>query len=138
MRLRMLLVLPLIALVTVLATPAMAQSTGGESSSGDGGLHVSGGGVVGYVGGSGSISGNVRGPGGGSSSRAPTRAPDPGPAAVTDGVVEPAELPIVESPVDATNASSPGPNLLFAAMLGVVVIGIAIFLRRGSKPRLQL
>jgi hypothetical protein len=54
MRARLLVLLVVAGVLTV--SPALAQSGAEAPTKGDGGLHVSDGGMVGYVGGSGSIS----------------------------------------------------------------------------------
>jgi hypothetical protein len=124
-----------LALMTAGATPAGAQSTPQQPTSGDGGLHVSNGGSIGYVGGSGSISGTVRGPGGGDrrGSSAPKRAVTPkpdGPSAVTGGVVEPAEAGVLrpQSVENAKDASSLTGPMLAAGMVALACA--VLFVRR--------
>lgn len=89
----------------VLAAPAAAEEAGSDRPSGDGGLHVSGGATFGYIGGSGSPSGTIRGPGGsgagGNVAPAPAEPetpPQPEPAAEVEPAAPPAE--------DAEEASS--------------------------------
>jgi hypothetical protein len=125
-------VLVVFVLVIGLAAPAFAQS---DAPEGDGGLHVCCGGMVGSVGGSGSISGTVRGPG------APARASNPAPAkadtapsAVTDGAVapakiEPADESLNEAPTAATGSAPNGP--LLAALI-VAIAAAVLFLRPRS------
>ena len=113
------------ALLAVTAGPALAQS--GQQPSEprrDGGLHVCCGGSVGYVGGgSGTISGHVRGPGGPGAGRTPATEPVVAdPDVLNDGKVTPARVPAVgDRRIDAkkTSASWELPALLAAmAILG--------------------
>lgn len=101
------------ALVLGIGGPGWAQSSDDrDGSRSQGGLHVSGGGVFGYIGGSGSPSGTIRGPGGSGSSAASDRGRDVAPAApaaeptaVQGGVV--ADVPLEAEPApDAEQASS--------------------------------
>jgi MYXO-CTERM domain-containing protein len=121
-----------IALVTVFFV-ALAGVAGGQETPRrprKGGLHVSGGGVVGYVGGSGSISGNVTGPGGGGSTGTQPVVDD-GPSAVEGGVVSDVPIPPVDRdsrPASSKETSSPLVVLLWA--LAVLVAGAAIRLYR--------
>lgn len=110
MRRRFLLVFTA-AIIVGIASPAWAQSSDESDSRDRGGLHVSGGGVFGYVGGSGSPSGTITGPGGARRSQAaagvsaPVR--DPMPSAVQGGVVSKAPLPVQpEAEVEAEPAAS--------------------------------
>jgi hypothetical protein len=97
---------------------------------GDGGLHVSNGGSVAYVGGSGSISGNVVGPGSGGGSARSKPAVEPN--AIDEGAVAPVSDPIVVT-VKPTQAASAERNIPLALWIGapiVLALITAVFARR--------
>ena len=130
-----LVVVGLFAFTVLLGAPAFAQDT-----EGDGGLHVSGGGMIGTVGGSGSVSGTVRGPegGGGASRPAPASVVKADPAdqlnAVTDGDVKPATIAERPAqPLDATPiaSSSSMPAMLLTVLIpSIVAAGVFYAIRR--------
>ena len=104
----------------------------------DGSLKVCCGGSVGYIGGSGSISGNIVGPAG-RTSKAPSQpksvAPAPQveqPSATTGGAVADFELPL---PVEAEPVSraTADPVVFWAAIAGLLGAGALIFFR-GRAP----
>jgi hypothetical protein len=122
-----------VAVFFALATGPGALAQSGEAPSGDGGLHVSGGGTVGYVGGSGSISGTVRGPAGGRGRPSgPAVAPAPAPNASKDGVVAPARQAKVAKEVktDAAPVSDTMSMVPFAVVVAASIIAMALFIRR--------
>jgi hypothetical protein len=116
--------------------PALANpSDAGTGAQRDGGLHVSGGGVVGYVGGgSGSISGNVRGPGGSiGSSRSGPAVSGAEPTAVQDGIVQKLRLEVPrERPLGATNTSSRMSDTVTWLGVALVIVGVVLLSRRRS------
>lgn len=137
-----------LAIPILTAGPALAQSSDRERS--DGGLRVSGGGVAGYVGGSGSVSGTITGPSGtgpsgGAARRAPARAPasepakveeDPGPTAVTGGVVVPVRIVPRHGELVATTSTASAPHELFAgALAAIIVAGLVLYFRSRPEPR---
>ena len=138
MRARLLVLL--VAVAACAASPAAAQSGAEAPTKGDGGLHVSDGGMVGYVGGSGSISGTVRGPGGSGGSGAPAPKPavaDAGPSAITDGKVTPARISVPDAS-DAIPARSESPwrgPLIAAAMLAVTLVVLFVRPKRLTQAR---
>ena len=97
---------------------------------GDGGLHVCCGGSVGYVGGSGSISGHVRGPGGSSTHHVAPKTSVPN--ATTGGDTSPVVL--LKRHVDAAPVKSHAPlwpGALLATILSMLVaVGVAYAFRR--------
>ena len=131
-------VLPLLVavLIATSAYPAQGQSAPQQPRRGDGGLHVSNGGVVGYVGGSGSISGRVVGPGGGGGGSAPAQeAEDAAPNALTGGSVAPAVDARGEADDSAVRASSststPWLPVAAGTALGLLLL---VFLTRRLRP----
>lgn len=139
MRLRVLFFL-VVALSFPIAGPAEAQSPdrpSQPSQRGDGGLHVSNGGMVGYVGGSGSISGNVVGPGGTQDAAAEPAVEEGEPNAVMGGAVGPAQKATREVDDSTTQASSTGSNLLFPVFALLAVALIAFVVRGPLRARLS-
>jgi hypothetical protein len=111
-----------------------AQTADQPAQRGDGGLHVSNGGMVGYVGGSGSISGDVVGPGG--SSGGSTKPADAEPNAITGGSVAPLEETAQEQRVDTTPARSPNDGAMNLFIGFAVLVGIALLvLSVRRRPR---
>ena len=117
-----------IAFVFAAGLPALAQSSDAPSS---GGLTVCCGATFGYVGGSGSVSGSIRGPGGdgGSPSRAEVARPaaTAGPTAVLGGLVRPASLPAVAPTVTTTAAHR---NVVPWVLAVLVLLGSVFVYRR--------
>jgi hypothetical protein len=124
----------LVAAALLVAFAAAAGAKEPRKPPSDGGLHVSGGGVVGYVGGgSGSISGNVTGPGGGRSSGIEP-AVDTKPTAIDGGVVSKTRLPA--EGVQTTSASqAPDASGLALWVLAVLGAGAMIWLYRRRPVR---
>lgn len=127
------------AAVLGLGPIAYAQAEPEQPRRGDGGLHVSGGASVGYVGGgSGSISGNVVGPGGGASSgaAAPKKevapAPAEQPSAVAGGQVSDA-IPVEAAQTDPASERTADPVIFWFAIVGLIVAGAAVLLA-GRRP----
>jgi hypothetical protein len=122
----------LFLLLVALPTPVLAQSEGGGSSS----LNVCCGGSVSYVGGSGSISGTVRGPAGRPARQAPAK-PAAEPSAVTGGKVEPAVLPELPTSQLAsdTEAGSWRRTAVMIALAAIAVSIVAVLGRRRPEPR---
>ncbi len=123
-----------LALFVVAPAASAKLPTGGPE--GDGGLDVSGG-TGGYVGGSGSISGSVKGPGVPPRATAPREAvTQDAPSAVDGGVVADANIPVVAKP-DArpVNASGFGAGMLLVVVM-TATLGTVVFMTRGL-PRLN-
>ena len=133
---RRLTLLCCVALIALTSPTAVGQ-TSNRQPNGDGGLHVCCGGSVGYVGGSGSISGNVVGPGGGGGGqRAAAPATDVQPNAATNGSLEPA-LQIRDSSAEkSTPAASKTsiPYIPIAAVLGALLLFVVVRTRRAQSP----
>jgi hypothetical protein len=127
-----------IAVLVGMAAPAVAQEADRSAErSRDGGLRVCCGATFGYIGGSGTISGEVRGPAGGSSQRAPAPAPapDPEPNVLMNGEVTPVKVTsaVSEEPLAVESAPASWPRgLLGGIMAAVVLAGIVIGFRRRS------
>jgi hypothetical protein len=124
-----------IAFVVAVAVPASAQS-----SQPSGGLTVCCGGSFGYIGGSGSVSGSVIGPGGSGRSvaRAPVARPAPAfvPTAVVGGVVRPTTLPVsTENVRTASSHRSAVPLVLVGLVLaGSMFVYRKLSLREFRRP----
>jgi hypothetical protein len=130
-----------VALASVAGAPVLAQSSSQAPRRDGGGLHVSGGGVVGYVGGSGSISGNVTGPGG-SRPRARSTAVSPAsePNASKDGVVTPARITVEKAPRSKPVKASNATPLPLVIVLGSLAVAAFVLLgrRRRAIPDLPV
>jgi hypothetical protein len=114
---------------------AVAGAASAQSSQPSGGLTVCCGGSFGYVGGSGSVSGSIIGPGGGASGRSVARGPvarsaQPAfaPTALVGGVVRPATLPVSTEKV-RTAASRRGLSWL---LVGLVLAASMLVYRKLS------
>jgi hypothetical protein len=108
-------------LVLVTALPAIAQS----SQPSNGGLTVCCGATFGYIGGSGSVSGSVIGPGGGgtrSVSRPTAPRPVILPTALTGGLVRPAILPAINEPVRRASSHTSAVTWLLASLVLVATV----------------
>lgn len=114
------------------AAPAVAQDEGQNAARSDGGLHVSGGGTFGYIGGSGSPQGEIRGPGsgGGGAPAAPAaEAPAPAPQDVAPAEPAPAE----EHAEPASSGARMGP--VSWAVAAVMALGGFWLYRKLPAPR---
>src|SRR5438132_14171368 len=118
-----------VAFVVTAGLPALAQNSDAPSSAG--GLTVCCGATFGYIGGSGSVSGSIRGTGGdgGSPSRAAVARPaaTAGPTAVLGGLVRPASLPAVASTVTPAAARR---NVVPWVVAVLVLLGSVFVYRR--------
>jgi hypothetical protein len=129
------LVLFVAVLITAFAYPALGQSTPERPQRSDGGLHVSNGGVFGYVGGSGSPSGRIVGPGrgGGGGGSAPAQeAKDVSPNSLTGGSVGPAidASGASDETTEAASNSTTVPWLPLAVGTGLGLILLILMTRR--------
>lgn len=126
------------ALVIMSAPAALAKMP--QQPSGDGGLEVSGGGIAGYVGGSGSISGSVRGPSGGPGGSVPSGEPtaEKAPSVLNDGVVADTDMPapVTRKVSNATRASAVWPGVMAPTMVATLTAaGVLLLFRR--RPQLS-
>jgi hypothetical protein len=135
MRFRLLL-FGVVALSIPLAGSAAGQTAPDQPARrGDGGLHVSGGGVVGYVGGSGSISGNVVGPGGAQNTATRPAVSDSESNAVLGGEVAPPQKPAheVDTGVEQTASKRSGLPIPIVVLIGVALLALVV--RRPVQAR---
>jgi hypothetical protein len=126
---RVLLSIAVVAVFVTTTPSALAQSA---DDSGEGGLHVCCGGSVGYIGGgSGTISGHVRGPSGSGSHEAVKPSVADTPSALDGGAVKTLRLPALsERDLHAERAASTWPRVFPYAALLLLAAAVFVVYRR--------